>query len=212
MAYKRKRASGRRVRGRRFKRARRTARRGRRASNALSTQRYFRWSSVAGLDSTVNGFGQGLTLNLESLPSYQEYTSLFDKYSVNMVKYRWFIDTDPMVVATTKRYPRIHFVHDFTDATPPASLNEINQYPKKREVFLGDSRQATRWYAMKPAIHAVMYESVATSGYVPKWRQMLSTSDSSVPYYGLKTWVEGLATGVSLVLEAKVFLRCVNPK
>lgn len=178
-------------------------------SNKLVTQRTFNWSIIAG---TGVNFGQALTLSLNSLPNASEYSNLFDRYCIPKVQYRWYIDVDPMVVTGTKFYPRITFAHDFTDSTVPTSQAIINEYPKRRIEFMGDSRQCTRWYTLKPAISDSVFGGGASTHYVPKWNQFIHTDNLSTPQYGLKTWVDNLMTGVSLVLEAKVTVILVNPK
>lgn len=216
MAYKRKRTyvprsnkRARRVYRRRI--PRRTANGGNRGTTYIT--RHCTYTSVAGSD-TVPTFGAAYTFSLGQLPSYTEFTNLYDRYTVTSIKYRWYIDTDPMVVSATgkKFFPRINWVHDFTDSSTPGSKNELEQYPRKREVFLSENRQSTRWFTLKPATLASEYQGVGSTGYSPKWRQFLSTADYNVPHYGLKLYVEQLFAGVTLVMETKYVLGLKNPK
>lgn len=211
MAYKRTRSSR---YSRSTKRARRsyvprrkyvrTARR-----NPISfITRTAQWSSVVG---NGTSYGVGAVFKLSDLPNYTEISNLFDQFSIRRIQYRWLVNIDPMAVTGTKTYPRIHWVHDFDSSGTPSGADELNQYSKKREVYMTDNRPITPWYTLKPSVLAETYQTVSSS-YSPKWRQWITSTESGTPHYGIRSYVENLMTGVTLIMEVKYSVWCRNPK
>jgi len=190
----------------------------RRSRAATGTMKVVRWSTrdagnfchnqQTGSDTVTEQFGSA-TFSLGDVQNVGELTGLFDNYRITRVLYRWHVtrDTDFATATGNKGAPvRIVWAHDFNDSTTP-SAGQLYQRTGMREIFMnGDDRPVSKWYSLKPASLAVLYEGVAASGYAPKWRQYMDTSDSTVPHYGIKWWVSSLFQAINLRLEAKLFL------
>lgn len=192
---------------------------GRRRAKKVQPTGYFkcmRWSS---LNSTTNCHveltgslalptGDGATtFSLSNVNGSGELVSLFDNFRLTKVQYRWVLLRDPNIgpagAGQKGIFPRITWTHDFNDSTPIARAL-VYQRANMKEFFFSESRSASPWYTLNPAALMQAYEGVATTAYVPKWRQWLDTSDNATPHYGLKyNWSE-LYDGVSIRLEAKL--------
>lgn len=178
--------------------------------------RLVRWSSVAAANSHVVVFGDntvpatdGTTqFRLSDVQGFGEIQSLFDNYRIVKVLYRWVIIRDPSLVGSTQGlYPRINWRHDFNDGAI-ISRAQLYQGANMREVWMSDNRQATKWYSIRPAVLAEMYESVAATGYSPKWRQWLDTNDSGALHYGIKYSIDSNQSGMQVRMEAKYVIEC----
>lgn len=156
-------------------------------------------STLAGSDATPS-FGQGLTFKLTDLPSYTEMTNLFDRFTIKKVEYRWYIEQDPNL-QTTKKFPQISWVHQFTTAGSPSTLSEIQQFSKYRHIELNDNKPMTRKYTIRPACLGVAYVSGVSSSYKAMWGQFLDCADSGAPFYGVRAYIQNLQAGVTLNCE-----------
>lgn len=182
-----------------------------------------RWSNADGTNNchitldplSVTSSGNLTTIfQLAHLAGNAEITALFDNYRINMIKYRWvcirnpdFPGTGSTVSGTQGLYPRITWVHDFNDSVA-ISRTQMMQHASLKEHWFTDSKQATRWYTLKPASLTMKYETATLTAYKPEWGSWVDTNDNLMAHYGIKyAWSE-LQAGVTLRLEAKVFLEC----
>lgn len=178
-----------------------------------------RWSSQATSNCHLEVIGSdvlpstnGTTqFSLSNITGGGELQSLFDNYRIVRVLYRWVIVRDPQSDQITQAvrgfFPRLNWCHDFNDSTP-ISRTQMYQHAGMREFFFSETRQATRWYSLKPSVLAQMYESSTSTAYTPKWRQWLDTSDSTTPHYGIKYIVDQNYGSQAVRLEAKIFIEC----
>lgn len=180
--------------------------------------RVVRWSSSAapnvhynltGADANPSGnFATLFALN--QVNGFAELVSLFDNFRITKVLYRWIITRDPSQASTAGNrgiYPRIVWTHDFNDSAP-ISRDLIYQRANMKEAYFSDNIQRTKWYSLKPSILSTMYESGVANAYSPKWAQWLDTADNATPHYGIKFAYDNLYTGISMQLEAKIFMEC----
>lgn len=166
--------------------------------------------SLIGSDAVPSGENT-TTFSLNHINGFGELVSLFDNYRIMKVLYRYVVTRNPSdntgATANKGIYPRIVWTHDFNDSTP-ISRNLIYQRSNMREFYFGDNAQRTKWYTLKPAALAQMYESSTTTAYQPKWLQWLDTNDNTAPHYGIKFAYDNLYTGVTVRMEAKIIIEC----
>lgn len=181
--------------------------------------RIVRWSSADAPNNchfTVTGNDlapsqdNATTFRLANVNGSGELVSLFDNFRILGVQYRWVLVRNPSEYSGTTAvnkgvYPRIIWSHDFNDSAP-ITRALLYQRANLREEFMGDSNQVTKWYTLKPAILAQMYESGVATAYQPSWRKWLDTADNDSPHYGIKWSVDNLYTGVSVRMEAKILM------
>lgn len=174
-----------------------------------------RWSSaqspnvhvaLIGNDAIFSG-SAACTFGLNNVNGNGEIVSLFDNYRITRVMYRWVCTRDPnQATAAGNRgiYPRVNWTHDFNDSAA-ITRDLIYQRANMKEMYFTSDRQKSRWYSLKPAILAQMYESSTTTAYSPKWLQWIDTADTS-PHYGIKYAWDNLFAGINVNLEAKIFM------
>lgn len=139
-----------------------------------------------------------------------ELVSLFDNFRIHKVLYRWVLYRNPDQVTTTANkgiYPRIVWTHDFNDSTPIGRA-QIYQRANLREEYFSDNHQRSKWYTLKSAVLAQMYESGVATAYQPQWKKWLDTSDNATPHYGFKYSIDQNYAGMQIRLEAKILMEC----
>lgn len=164
-----------------------------------------------------NTFSQNIDFKLSDLGNYTEFTALFDQFKISGIKYRWVINRSPdyggtvvsNVYNTTVQgtYPRIMWVQDYDGAaSAPANYNELQQYPRMKEVYLTPDRPYTRWYYFKPARASVEYESATLSAYKPEWKGFIDAASVDTPHYGLRVFGDSVNTNIQLRLECWYYM------
>lgn len=188
----------------------------RRRPGASGYLRLVRWSNndsnsnchfvVVG-DNTVNSGVNATTFNLSQLAGNGELTALFDNYRITRVLYRFLIKRDPSqnpsASTASGLFPSIRWVHDFNDSTP-ISKAQMMQHAAMREFYFSENKQVSRWFSLKPSTLSTTYESGVTNAFSSKWGQWLDTADNTCPHYGLKFAYDGMYSGMTLQIEAKV--------
>lgn len=179
--------------------------------------RITRWSNLDNTNSchlTIAGSASGNNIGttvfkLNDLPNNNELVALFDNYCIRNVKYRWVLLRDPSAFQTTAGtqgiFSRITWVHDFNDSNPQ-NRNVLMQYPKMKEYFFSDTKQATPWMTLKPAALTVMFETGLQTAYKPTWGAFVDTLDTQMAHYGIKYAYNNLFEGNTILMEAKVTL------
>lgn len=199
----------------RYRKKRRVMRRRRRMGRRISRRRgsrignqIFRMSRFVSNKLVVIGSGASqtgaITFALNDVVNPGEVTSLFHRFRITGIKYRWTINVNPDN-ATTKTYPRLTWAHEYEESGP-TSLSALSEYPRMKEMWFGDSRQTSRWHFFRPASLRVGYEGAAASYYSPTWRDWVDTESPAVPFYGIKWGVESLQTGISLGLQCRYYI------
>lgn len=161
-------------------------------------------SSTITVDS-VTGYLGVQVFALSDLPSYTEFTSLYDQYQICAVKVEFTPKAGsaaPLQSGTSGSvfFGSFHTAIDYDDNTPPASANELMQYGNYRRT----RQQQKHSRYIKPAWLAQTYETALTTGYATQWKKWLSTTDPSIPHYGLKIVADPVTyTGTTSLLEMK---------
>lgn len=222
---------------RRFKRARSVGRlvskRGRMTYNkvrknfSLNTHRFSRFSAAQTLDMTGNEQPLSFEFLFNSLYSYSEFTTLFDKYRLDKaVVYIQMINNPNAVVATNNST-------NVTVNTTPTGWNTTNWYPKLWYITDHDDSSTTTIAAIKervgvkccvlkpnvvkkitvkPAVAVQIYKTAVAAGYGPRWGQFIDMANPDVPHYGLKTVFDPLgldpAGTYSFRYEWKLYFTC----
>lgn len=182
--YRRRRSTRRRplIRRRRRVMTRRSRRIGYlRKTNVHHFKRTFTGNTV--ISGTSAGFsGYGLTFDL--LPNYTEFTALFDCYRINKILIKWVPNHNSSEMGSSAYLPEFYSVIDPTDASAPASLNEMYEY-QTLKMTRGNQIHKRIW---RPTVVGALKETNQTSAYdsQPKWRQWISTAQPDVLHYGIK--------------------------
>lgn len=158
------------------------------------------WGSNGGSNASAVMF------SLSQLPNYTEFTNLFDQYRIDRIKvvfepvYRANqigINYPNAASGTTSgdyfggympQPPRFATVIDYDDGTAPASMDELRQYGNVRET-LATTRQVR---SFKPACLGMVYESISSTAYTPKFGTWLSVTDPTTPHYAIRWWLDSI--------------------
>lgn len=135
--------------------------------------------------------------SLIDLPNYTEFTSLFDKYSIEQVDFVIENAHNAGFAAVTaggatSLMPRITYCPDFDDAIPPSTAREINNYQRAKVwTFRGDGSPLK--FSIKPRVATKIYrDAVADAFGTGAEGTKLDNLTPDVPHYGLKMWLENL--------------------
>lgn len=152
--------------------------------------------------STASPTLEAFNFSLNDLPGYTEFTSLYDFYKINRVKFRLVpFQTVSNSTGTTNNagnYPIFHCL-DFSDSAPPASLNEVMEYNNCVISRLYDG--FTRYFKPKFADTT----STPRDGYI-------ATTSPSNNWYGIKIAIPETDSAMTYYVIWTVYLSCKDPK
>lgn len=196
--YRKKRSYGRKRNYRqRFKRTYRYSKRG---QKLFLFKRFCDYGELT-ISNSTNTYAS-YNFSLVDLPSYTEFTSLYDMYKINAVKLTFLPQVTNSISSGTVNNPnassRFFSVIDYNDGSAPTSIDELRQYHSCRMTPI--LRKHKR-YIMKPKI-------LDSNGFsISPW---MSTASPSANYYGLKIAVEPMdstsTTTMIYTVEAKIYM------
>lgn len=153
-----------------------------------------------------NGFsGFGISVTLDGLPNYTEFTNLFDQYKITYVKF-YFVNrgTNLSMIESYNNaalgMPQMVICVDKDDIATPASseagMNAIRERAKARS-FCWTPEKRVFTIGWKPNVLGAVYESGISTAYTPKTNTWIDCSDPATPHYGLKGVIQvPFSTGV----------------
>lgn len=207
--YRKRRASGttgRRVKRRMsFRRRRITAKRSRRQVHAF--KRMTPSTSISG--NAVNLPLLGVEpVQLNSLYGVNEFSALFDQYTIDRVVLKFFMRIDPSAqVAGSASFPRLYWIRDRDDSTLPPNIQTLKERQNCKMAILDPNRAVT--ISFRPNVLQEIYSSATTSTYSPKWGQWIDMADTAARHYGIKYAVDDFTnTNYRLDIERIFYFRC----
>lgn len=228
---KRRRSSGRRIRGRVSKRTRRYGRRRsfrrRRSSGMVHhfkrmiSGNFTTWSTgtVSYVSSKILGnavhapwLGSFSVRGVTDLIQSADFVNLFDQYRLNKVVLKFYLKVDPGAQAAASAViPRLYFYRDYDDNSPPGSLDEIRENQKCRVKVLSLYRPVTLVY--KPNCLNTLYSAPAVSNYKPVFKQWLDMATPGTVHYGYKFGIDDLTnTNYRVDVEPTLYFSCRQPR
>lgn len=152
------------------------------------------------------------TFQLSDLPNATEFTSLFDQFKLTHVKMYVHLRKDPGAQSAANAiYPRMYVVRDFTDATTPATIDELRQYSTCQCKVLEPNKRVS--FNIKPALLQAAYRSAVSTAYSPVWNRWVDVAYADAPHYGIKYAIDDLTnTNYSVWIEYKYWFSCRNTK
>lgn len=134
-----------------------------------------------------------LNFTLSDLPSYTDFTSLFDQYRIAQVTVRFVPVTQPFGPATTATdLPALHTVIDLDDSTAPGSIDALRQYGTHQVT----PNQSYFERVFTPRYTVAAYSGAFTSYSLAPAYSFIDSNSPTVQYYGLK-WGTTPVTTVS---------------
>lgn len=120
------------------------------------------------------------------VPSYLEFSALFDQYRIDSVTVKMiFTGNNSSINTSTSGLPLLQVCTDFDDVTPPIVKTELQQRPDTKYIQ----------FSAKP-YHSVTYKPKATFAIdgggngLTIARQWIDTATVDVPYKGLKIFYD----------------------
>lgn len=168
---------------------------------SLNTHRFSRFGAAQTLEMTGTEQPLSFEFLLNSLYSYSEFTTLFDKYRLDKaVVYIQMINNPNAALVTnvtsganinaatsyvnsSNFYPKMWYItdHDDSATTTIAAIKErvgVKCCVMKPNVV--------KRITVKPACAVQLYRTATTTGYGPKYGQFIDMAQTDVPHYGLK--------------------------
>lgn len=156
---------------------------------------------VAGIaGAAANG---SYVFSLDQLPNFTEFTNLFDQYRINKVVLKLIPQFNQSTYNVghpsstipsglpAGRNPRLFIANDYDDDTVPANADVLRQYANVKVYPVMNNKTIT--HIITPATQMQAYETLASTGYVPKFKQWINCSDNNVPHYAVKWSLENTA-------------------
>lgn len=136
-------------------------------------------------------YAQGFNFRLSDLPNVAEYSSLFDQYKINSIKFKIMPKTDNVANAanssTISGFGQIVTVIDHDDVIAPTTREEMLQYGTAK--VTSPSRQVNR--SLRPTMLTSVFRVGLTAAYSVIPCKFLDMSYTDVPTYGVKVWIDG---------------------
>lgn len=136
-----------------------------------------------GITPTLRGYG----ISINGLADITHFTSLFDQYRINMIKLTFKPQYTNFNATANQAYevPYIYLAVDLDTGQAPASIEELDQYTRKK-IRLFNKPVSMAW---KPAILSSCYNTATSTAYYTVMKRWLDAAYSTVPHYGLKVGI-----------------------
>jgi len=172
--------------------------------------------AIAGGVGTFNYGAASYYAMLSDLPDYQDFTTLFDQYRIDKVEF--ILQPYCNMAASGAAYSTgsgqtgviVHGAVDYDDATLPTAsdvgiqaLREYQNY-QMRNLFTADGKPIV--FSWKPRAAMAAYSGAFTS-YASTDFPWVDCASNAVQGYGLKLIFEGVSSGTTVNIYAKVEAR-----
>lgn len=162
--------------------------------------------SAAGVPSPIS---QGFSFAFNQLPGTTDFTTLFDQYKINGIKFSLAPTTTEAILSGVSGssgalgFRRVHTVLDFDDASAPTGENQMLEYQSRKTT--NPMQTHSRYW--KPTILTEQYRSAVSTAYAPQRNKYLDLTYTDVPHYGLKLYVDApIYNGVAAAITYEVFV------
>lgn len=128
--------------------------------------------------------GLAWDFNLTDVPDYAEFTTLYDAYVIDKVDITYVLENN-----TPGQYPVLYYAPDYDDSAVPLSVNSVTTHQSvKMHAFSENARSITM--SVKPRSLAAAYQPGITTAYAwAKPGTLIDMANTTVRFYGMKTWV-----------------------
>ncbi len=167
-------------------------------STLLQNSRFRTVRTFGGAISVASGtaapFMTASQFSLSQLPTFTDFTNLFDQYRINRITMRFFqpyqqTGTFPLYSAASQtNLPKLFLgtAIDYDDSNVPSSMDELRAYQsfRYREITNSDFRSGE--VTIRPCISTEIYRTSVTTAYEPRSGVWLDTAYPDVPHYAIK--------------------------
>lgn len=161
-------------------------------------------TNIIGITPGAVPFGRADNFRLDQIPSFNEFTQLYDQYQIKAVKIQYiprFTEVTISGTTSTAQIGNIWSCLDYDDSTAPTSIGTVLQYQNVKRTQM--NKIHTRY--LKPMVATEVFATGIASSYAPKRNIWLDASNASVEHYGVKMWVDSIpASSPPIVFDAVV--------
>lgn len=150
--------------------------------------------------SNANGAFQ---FQLNDMPNYTEFSTLFDCYKIVGIKLH-FLPYIQENIDLTKVFGQVATCIDYTDASTPATFNEVLEY-QNAKLHIPTNRGFTLYFRPRAAV--AIYDGLTTAYAQSDPKTWINTSNPDVPYYGVKYAWNGVTTNMSIAVYATYYVK-----
>lgn len=167
----------------------------------------------------------GLSFSLSDLPSFTEFTTLYDQYRICAVKLT-IVPFNTQTLGgqdsgnTANVGILIHHAVDNDNAPAPSpsasGVDTLRQYRTYRCQQSMDPKRMSLTRYIRPRVSMEIYNSTISTGYgLGKRNQWIDSSSPDIPHYGFRAVFEGNAGNTGDTQDYKIFatyyIQCKNP-
>lgn len=142
------------------------------------------------LSSITSDVFQGLSFTLSQVPNNSEFTSLYDQYRINGIK--WTLIPRGNTAELTGAPPTvfqgqstgIFSAIDYDDATAPTSINQLCEYQNMK--MTRATQMHSRYIKPRVNLQGITNAGTGAVGSTMNTRGWLDVSQINVPHFGLK--------------------------
>lgn len=143
----------------------------------------------------VNTVAMGFSFKLSDVPSYQEFTNLYNEYRFDKVLVKITPTYHGEINGTASAMPTIYSAWDPNDASNPTSTAYLQQYDNCRVHDVKVEQDI--WIKGVPRVAQQLYVSMTGTSYgYPSDNKLLwidtATPSSSTPHYALKLFIRNM--------------------
>ena len=166
------------------------------------------------LDNTGTKYGK-LSFNVNDLEAINELATLYDSFILTkvVINVKWTpVISGTQTNNTSAWAPLIKYYYDYDDDAVPTDT-EFRQRSRVKLKQLTPERKTFKM-AITPAILMTGYQGLATSIYIPKFKQKIDMGSKNVEQYGIKYAIEypnGINNG-TVEFKCKYYLTCLNTR
>lgn len=175
--------------------------------------RFARWTDDTNIqvDNTAD-YANGFVFKLSDLPSYTEFTALYDQYRIKAVRFQIMWQQQSFNPQTTAPYlGTVLTAIDLDDSTAPASASEMYQY---KYLKIGKSVGMTKRYLKPRTLNAIYNNGVTTAYSLQPRSAWLDCANADIQHFGLKVFIQKPSGSyvMSGVVKIKYYVEFRNPR
>lgn len=164
---------------------------------------------VVGATPSVAQYGS-FTFQLQDLPSFNEFTNLYDQYMLEKVELHLKLFFDPSAQSAGNAvFPMMYYRVDYDDDGTPASIDEFRQVQTTKICVINPNR--FKKITIKPKILQSLYNPTVNA-YSPKSNAWIDCSYANAPHFGFKYAIARLPPGMVLTFDTVYHVRFKDPR
>jgi len=154
------------------------------------------------LGKAVSDQGFGIGFSLQDVPSYSEFTGLFNAFRIDKVDVTFLYQQT--INTSTFCFPTLFVSYDANDITIPGTESVMLERANTKVMSFSTNRMMIN-FTVKPNMLAAT-SGLAVAAELPK-TTWCDTADPSNTFYGLKVWAQNYNTTISGNMQIRVLFK-----